>query len=72
MKRVFVLSPARASGRRAQLITRPQAMFEVARQAQIGNAKLGDVFAFCSGLYFGESWHTGRGLRSLQSKSQAC
>ena len=52
MKRVFVLSPARASGRRAQLITRPQAMFEVARQAQIGDAKLGDVFAFCSGLYF--------------------
>jgi hypothetical protein len=27
-------------------------MFEVARQAQIGDAKLGDVFAFCSGLYF--------------------
>jgi hypothetical protein len=52
MKQVFVLSPARAGGRRAQLLTRPQAAFELARQAQIGDAKLAEVFAFCSGLYF--------------------
>src|SRR5262245_16348688 len=52
MKRVFVLSPARSGGRRAQLLTRPQASFELARQAQIGDATLADVFAFCSGLYF--------------------
>ena len=52
MNRVFILSPARAGGRRAQLLTRPDATFELARQAQIGDAALGDVFAFCSGLYF--------------------
>src|ERR1700704_3420681 len=52
MKRVFILSPARAGGRRAQLLTRPQAGFELARQTQIGDATLGEVFAFCSGLYF--------------------
>ena len=52
MKRVFVLSPARADGRRAQMLTRPQAAFELARQAQAGDAKLADVFSFCSGLYF--------------------
>jgi hypothetical protein len=52
MHRVFVLSPARSSGRRAQLLTRPEASFELARQVRIGDAKLGDVFAFCSGLYF--------------------
>lgn len=52
MKRVFILSPARAGGRRAQLLTRPQAEFELARQTQIGDATLGEVFAFCSGLYF--------------------
>lgn len=52
MKQVFLLSPARADGRRAQLLTRPQAAFELARQAQIGDARLADVFAFCSGLYF--------------------
>ena len=52
VNRVFILSPARAGGRRAQLLTRPDATFELARQAQIGDAALGDVFAFCSGLYF--------------------
>ncbi len=52
MNRVFILSPARADGRRAQLLTRPQATFELARQTQIGDAALGDVFTFCSGLYF--------------------
>ena len=52
MNRVFILSPARAGGRRAQLLTRPQATFELARQTQIGDAALGDVFTFCSGLYF--------------------
>jgi hypothetical protein len=52
MCRIFILSPARADGRRAQLLIRPQAAFELARQVQIGDARLGDVFAFCSGLYF--------------------
>jgi hypothetical protein len=52
MSRVFLLSPARAGGRRAQLLTRPEAAFELARQTQIGDASLGDVFTFCSGLYF--------------------
>ena len=52
MHRIFLLSPARSSGRRAQLLTRPQASFELARQVQIGAATLGEVFAFCSGLYF--------------------
>jgi hypothetical protein len=50
--RIFLLSPAKSSGRRAQLITRPLSNFELARQVQIGAATLGDVFAFCSGLYF--------------------
>ncbi len=52
MKRVFLLSPARSDGKRAALLTRPTATFELARQVQIGAAALGDVFAFCSGLYF--------------------
>jgi hypothetical protein len=52
VNRVFILSPARAGGRRAQLLTRHDATFELARQVQIGDAALGDIFAFCSGLYF--------------------
>ncbi len=34
------------------MLTRAAATFELARQVQIGAANLGDVFAFCSGLYF--------------------
>jgi hypothetical protein len=52
MKRIFLLSPAHSGGKRAAMLTRPGATFELARQVQIGAATLGDVFAFCSGLYF--------------------
>jgi hypothetical protein len=52
VSRIFLLSPAKSRGRRAQLLTRPHASFELARQLQIGDATLADVFAFCSGLYF--------------------
>ncbi len=52
MSRIFLLSPAHSGGKRAAMLTRPGANFELARQVQIGAATLGDVFAFCSGLYF--------------------
>jgi hypothetical protein len=52
LRRIFLISPAKSSGRRAQLLTRREASFELARQVQVGQATLGDVFAFCSGLYF--------------------
>jgi hypothetical protein len=52
MKRIFLLSPAHSGGKRAAMLTRPGATFELARQVQIGAATLGEVFAFCSGLYF--------------------
>ena len=51
--RVFLLSPANCSGRRAQLMLSPRAGFELARQLQSREgAPLGDVFSFVSGLYF--------------------
>ena len=52
VNRIFLLSPAKASGRRAQLLLRPQSNFELARRVQIRDASIGEVFAFCSGLYF--------------------
>jgi hypothetical protein len=52
MNRIFLLSPAHSGGKRAAMLTRPGASFELARQVQIGTASLGDVFTFCSGLYF--------------------
>jgi hypothetical protein len=51
--RIFLLSPANCGGPRAQLITSPNARFELARQLQSREgAPLGEVFSFVSGLYF--------------------
>ena len=53
LPRVFLLSPANCTGRRAGLITSPDAGFALARQLQSREgAPLGDVFSFVSGLYF--------------------
>src|SRR4051794_39643728 len=50
---IFLLSPARCDGRRAQLLLNPAATFPIAEQLrQPGGAPIGDVFAFLSGLYF--------------------
>src|SRR5688572_26902342 len=50
--RIFLLSPANAGGRRAKLLLRSGASFELARRFQSEGATLGEVFAFVSGLYF--------------------
>jgi hypothetical protein len=52
-QKVFVLSPARCDGRRAQALLNPGAGFPLAVELrQPGGARLGEVFAFLSGLYF--------------------
>jgi hypothetical protein len=51
--RIFLLSPANCSGRRAQIVLSPNAQFAVARDLRSrSGATLGDVFSFVSGLYF--------------------
>jgi hypothetical protein len=51
--RIFLLSPANCSGRRAQLMLMPAAQFTLARELRSRQgAALGDVFSFVSGLYF--------------------
>jgi hypothetical protein len=51
--RVFLLSPANLSGRRAALILSPRARFDLAHRVQSSEgAPLGEVFSFVSGLYF--------------------
>ena len=53
LPRIFLLSPANCTGRRAELMTSPNAGFALARQLQSREgAPLGDVFSFVSGLYF--------------------
>ena len=51
-KRIFLLSPANAAGKRAQLLMREGATFELARRMQNGGLPLGEAFSFISGLYF--------------------
>jgi hypothetical protein len=50
--RVFLLSPANASGERMQMLLRPQAQFDLAQRLRAGAATLGEAFEFTSGLYF--------------------
>jgi hypothetical protein len=51
--RIFLLSPASCSGRRAALLFNQRAEFALARRLRgAAGATLGEVFSFLSGLYF--------------------
>lgn len=52
-RRIFLLSPASSSGKRAALLFNDRAEFDIAtRVRQQPGAALGEVFSFLSGLYF--------------------
>jgi len=52
-RRIFLLSPASCSGKRAALLFNERAGFDVARRVrEPEGAPLGEVFSFLSGLYF--------------------
>jgi len=64
MTRVFLLSPAYAGGQRARMIMSERAQFDLAQRLRSSKPPtLGEIFAFLSGLYFGESWPTRMLLR---------
>src|SRR5215471_11310633 len=51
--RVFLLSPANCSGRRARMVLSERAQFDLAVRLRSGDGvTIGEVFAFVSGLYF--------------------
>ncbi len=53
MTRAFLLSPAYAGGRRAQMLLSERAQFPLARRLREGEiVSLGEAFTFLSGLYF--------------------
>jgi len=53
VNRVFLLSPAKSGGKRAELIFNPRAGFDLARRLQRGKAApISEIFTFLSGLYF--------------------
>ena len=49
---VFLLSPARCDGKRAQMVLRENAEFPLAARLREAGAPIGEVFSFLSGLYF--------------------
>ena len=51
-RRIFLLSPANASGLRAKQVASENAQFDLAQRLRKGQAPLGEIFAFISGLYF--------------------
>jgi hypothetical protein len=51
-QRVFLLSPASCTGKRAGQLLDPRAQFELAQRVRGDGAPLGEVFSFCSALYF--------------------
>src|SRR6185437_2507491 len=50
--RVFLLSPARAGGKRYSMLVREAANFDLAVKLRQGQATIGEVYTFISGLYF--------------------
>jgi hypothetical protein len=53
MNQIFLLSPARCDGRRAQVLLNPAATFDLAERVRSSpGAPIGEVFSFMSGLYF--------------------
>jgi hypothetical protein len=52
-QRLFLLSPARCDGERAEVVLSPRASFDLARRLrEPAGAPLGEVMSFMSGLYF--------------------
>src|SRR5579872_2697923 len=51
-RRIFLLSPANATGTRARLVLREDASFPLALRLRDGQTTLGEAFSFISGLYF--------------------
>jgi len=53
MNRIFLLSPARSSGPRAELIFKRTARFDLGQRLHRGKVvPIGEIFRFISGLYF--------------------
>jgi hypothetical protein len=55
---IFLLSPAKAGGRRHSILASDKANFELALKFRAGVATLGEIDTFLSGLYFRGEWPT--------------
>ncbi len=62
--RVFLLSPAKAGGKRYEMLLREQATFDLALRLRQSAATIGEVYTFISGLYFRGKMAYARRFRS--------
>ena len=51
-RRIFLISPANASGVRAKMLFNERSQFELALRIRKSGAPLGEIYNFISGLYF--------------------
>ncbi|MGB2633157.1 MAG: hypothetical protein WAM58_04400 [Candidatus Acidiferrum sp.] len=49
---IYLLSPAHSGGKRAAMLFRPEAEFELAKRLRTTGISLGEAFSFMSPLYF--------------------
>ena len=68
--RIFLLSPARCNGPRAQMLLNEGATFETAVALRTSGVRLGRVFTFLSGLYFRGKMAYARAFARPASKSE--
>jgi hypothetical protein len=65
--RVYLLSPANAGGRRAEMLFNPKAEFQLAQRLRTTGISLGEAFSFMSALYFrGKLAYTSAFARSTE------
>ena len=73
MRRIFILSPASTSGKRAGLVLNKNAQFDLARRLRTPQgAPLGEVFSFLSGLYFRGKLAYARRFARPPAKAEGC
>jgi hypothetical protein len=73
MKRIFILSPAKTTGKRAALLFNERASFELARRVRTeAGAPLGEVFSFLSGLYFRGKLSYATHFAAAQPRARGC
>jgi hypothetical protein len=73
MERIFILSPAQTTGKRAAMLMPPEARFDLAQRVRsLEGAPLGEVFSFLSGLYFRGKLTYARRFGLASPRLEAC
>jgi hypothetical protein len=73
MHRIFILSPAKTTGKRAELLFSDRASFDLAKRIRTDpGVPIGEVFTFLSGLYFRGKLNYARHFAKPPKNTIAC